>query len=222
MMDEPTLAVLALFFSDPARSSTLILTSLMVIGLVFFIRASTKDRIEVAQFSSPQPAESLEQAVMKYFYTRAYQPDAEAVGQPDKTPGPTIINGKKLVGMVSPSVFMAVFLSAMAAVGLMCLSLISATLSPSWGGWAVGLVALSPLAGVFYWKKSSRPEAVVLKVENIEADANPAQGADMTSSDVAMSKLTVKGHRDELADLEIAFAQPDVKAWAGLERWELE
>lgn len=181
----------------------------MVVGLVFFIRASTKDRIEVAQFSSPQPAESLEQAVMKYFYTRAYQPDEAAAGQPDETPGPTIINGTKLVGLVSPSVFMAAFLSGMAAIGLLCLSLIAATLFPNWGGWLIGLVALSPLAGVFYWKKSSRPEAIVLKVEKLASERS------------LRSKLTVKGHRDELADLETAFAQPDVKNWAGLERLEV-
>lgn len=184
----------------------------MVIGLVFFIRASTKDRIEVAQFSSPQPAESLEQAVIKYFYTRAYQTDEAARGQPDETPGPTIINGTKLVGMVSPSVFMAIFLSGMAAIGLGCLSLILATLFPTWGAWLAGLVGLSPLAGIFYWKKSSRPEAVVLKVEPLSSDSAAQQ----------QSKLTVKGHRDELADLETAFAQPDVRAWAALERWETE
>ena len=192
----------------------------MVIGLVFFIRASTKDRIEVAQFSSPQPAESLEQAVMKYFYTRAYQPDEAAKGQPDETPGPTILNGTKLVGMVSPSVFMAVFLSGLAAVGFGCLSLILATLFPAWGGWLVGLVALSPLAGVFYWKKSSRPEAVVLKVEAIAAPSADPSNTDSSHPSNWKSKLTVKGHRDELADLETAFAQPDVRAWAKLERWE--
>lgn len=187
----------------------------MVIGLVFFIRASTKDRIEVAQFASLQSAESLEQAVMKYFYTRAYQPDDTATGQPDETPGPTIINGTKLIGLVSPSMFMAVFLSGLAAVGFACLSLILATLFPEWGGWLVGLVALSPLAGVFYWKKSSRPEAIVLRVEAFTS------GADSQSDTIRRSTLTVKGHRDELADLETAFAQPDVRAWAGLERLDL-
>lgn len=189
----------------------------MVIGLVFFIRASTKDRIEVVQFSSRQAPEPLKQAVVKYFYTRAYQLDKAAADQPDETPGPTIINGTKLVGIVSPSVFMAVFLSGLAAVGFICLSLILATLYPSWGGWLVGLVALSPLAGVFYWKKSSRPEAVVMKVEALAERA--ADEASQRGS-ALQSKLTVKGHRDELADLELAFAQPEVKDWAGLEKLE--
>lgn len=198
-----------------------------MIGLVFFIRASTKDRIEVAQFSSLQSAETLEQAVMKYFYARAYQLDAAATGQPDETPGPTITNGTKLVGLVSPSLFMAVFLSGLAAIGLACLSLILMTLFPEWGSWLVGLVGLSPLAGVFYWKKSSRPEAIVLKVEAIasssEDSVDSGYTADSGHSDEnsRCSKLTVKGHRDELAELELAFAQPDIKAWAGLEKCEL-
>ena len=187
----------------------------MVIGLVFFIRASTKDRIEVAQFSSFQSAQALEQAVMKYFYARAYQIDASTSGQPDETPGPTIINVIKLVGIVSPSVFMAVFLSGLAAIGLICLSLILTTLFPEWGNGLVGLAVLSPLAGMFYWKKSSRPEAVVFKVEAITSQP------DQSSENLRCSKLTVKGHRDELAELETAFTQPDIRAWAGLEKCEL-
>lgn len=193
----------------------------MVIGLVFFIRASTKDRIEVAQFGSPQSAEALEKAVMKYFYTRAYKPETTTAGQPDETPGPTILNGTKLVGLVSPSIFMAVFLSGLAAVGFGCLSLILATLLPEWGGWLIGLVSLSPIAGVFYWKKSSRPEAVVLKVEAITPSSESLTAETPHSGSSLRSKLTVKGHRDELADLETAFAQPEVKDWAGLKRWEI-
>lgn len=199
-----------MFFNDPARTSTLILTSLMVIGLVFFIRASTKDRIEVVQLGSVQKADTLQQAVMKYFYSRAYKPSDRA---PDNTPGPTIINGTTLTGMVSPSVFMAVFLSVLAAVGFTCLSLVVATLFPSWGGWLLGLVAASPLAGVFYWRKSNRPETIVFKVEPMVAGESAAEG-----DESLLSKLTVKGHRDELADLENTFAQADVRDWAGLKK----
>lgn len=202
-----------MFFNDPARTSTLILTSLMVIGLVFFIRASTKDRIEVVQLGSVQKADTLQQAVMKYFYSRAYSLASRQDGQPDKSPGPTIINGTTLTGMVSPSVFMAVFLSVLAAVGFTCLSLVVATLFPSWGGWLLGLLAASPLAGVFYWRKSSRPETIVFKVEPMVVGDSAAEGDERLRS-----KLTVKGHRDELADLENTFAQGDVRAWAGLKK----
>ena len=202
-------------FNDPARASTLLLTSLMVIGLVFFIRASTKDRIEVVQFGSVQEADALRQAVTKYFYSRTYQPsdDAEQIAAPpSKKSGPTIVNGTTLVGMVSPSLFLAVFLSGLAAVGFACLSLVVATLFPDWGGWLLALVAASPLAGVFYWRKSSRPERVVLRVDSLQAEG---AGEDTGKW---LSKLTVKGHRDELADMENAFSQPELKDWAGLEK----
>ena len=181
----------------------------MVIGLGFFIRASTKDRIEVMQFGSQQAVEPLEQAVTKYFYSRAFQPSDLA--QADSSPGPEVTNATTFTGMVSPSVFIAVFLSALAAVGFGCLALIMATLFPAWGGWLLGLIAVSPLAGRFYWKKSSRPETVIFKVEPSPLGAS--------SQDIA-SILTVKGHRDELADLQDAFGQPEIKAWAGLKKWE--
>ncbi|CAN5699728.1 cofactor assembly of complex C subunit B [soil metagenome] len=192
----------------------------MVIGLVFFIRASTKDRIEVMQFGSQQSPEALQQAVIKYFRLRAYQPvaesaDASSSGETAKDPtatdptatDPATSNPTTLVGMVSPSIFMAIFLSLLAAVGFACLSLIAATLFPSWGGRLIGLVAASPLAGVFYWRKSSRPEVVTLKVE-----PEASQGC--------LSKLTVKGHRDEIAELQSAFTRPELNAWAGLKKWE--
>ena len=206
-------------FNDPARASTLLLTSLMVIGLVFFIRASTKDRIEVAQFGSVQEADALRQAVIKYFYSRAYQPsDDVSKTAPSKKPGPTIINGTTLVGMVSPSLFLAVFLSGLAAVGFACLSLVVATLFPSWGGWLLALVAASPLAGVFYWKKSSRPETIVLRVDSLQQEGQEAGQAEDQRAEEWRSKLTVKGHRDELADLENAFSQQELRAWAGLNK----
>ncbi len=182
----------------------------MVIGLGFFIRASTKDRIEVMQFGSQQAVEPLAQAVTKYFYSRAFQP-TEPDYTADSSPGPEVTNATTLIGIVSPSVFMAVFLSVLAAVGFGCLALIMATLFPAWGSWLLGLVAVSPLAGRFYWKKSSRPETVAFKVEpNMEGA--PSQGF--------VSILTVKGHRDEIADLQDAFGQPEIKAWAGLKKWE--
>lgn len=206
----------------------------MVIGLGFFIRASTKDRIEIARFASKQSPESLEQAVMKYFRARAYQPEtilpeglatnASVPASIQQTNRPT-----KLVGMVSPSVFMAIFLSALAAVGFGCLALIMATLFPTWGNGLFGLTLASPLAGVFYWRKSSRRETVILKIESIdsiqpipktspkadldiEIDAAYAQGF--------LSQMSIQGHRDEIAALYNAFSQPEIKAWAGLEKRE--
>ncbi|KPQ37036.1 MAG: Protein of unknown function (DUF3529) [Phormidesmis priestleyi Ana] len=209
----------------------------MVVGLVFFIRASTKDRIEAVQFGSTQAADNLQQAVLKYFYSRAYQLPTEADGathstllnglenisqtapvSKKKSKEPIVVNGTTLVGMVSPSVFLAVFLSVLAAVGFTCLSLVVATLFPSWGGWLLALVAASPLAGVFYWKKSNRPETVIFRVDALDMPSGSDGVQTPPNTQKWCSKLTVKGHRDELADLERAFAEPDLKEWANLER----
>ncbi len=184
----------------------------MVVGLVFFIRASTKDRIEVMQFGSQQQAASLRQAVVKYFRLRAYRSADESARSPleaspdEASPDEASPETITLVGMVSPSIFMAIFLSLLAAVGLACLSLIAATLFPAWGGWLLWMVAASPLAGVFYWQKSSRPETITLKIE-----PEASQGC--------LSKLTIRGHRDEIAELQNAFSQPELKAWAQLKKW---
>ncbi|MEL6352289.1 MAG: cofactor assembly of complex C subunit B [Cyanobacteria bacterium J06627_28] len=192
-------------FSDPTRASTLLLTALMVIGLVFFIRASTKDRIETMQFESTEAAEPLRKAVMQYFQSRAYRQVVDSDKPAKAIPEAGTTNDSKssaaaeedivtVSGQVSPSVFMAGFLSLLAAVGLACLALILVMLSPGLGAGLFGLVAISPLAGVFYWRKSSRPETVIFKVEPSAVDPSFA------------ATLTVKGHRDEIAELKNAFS----------------
>ena len=172
----------------------------MVIGLGFFIRASTKDRIEMMRFGAKQPAEALEPALMRYFQSRAFRLASEAEGLEPTIQAETP-EANTLVGMVSPSLFLAVFLSVLAAIGFACFGLIMATLFPTWGKFLLGLVVLSPLAGVFYWRKSSRPETIIFRVD-AEADRG------------FLSKLTIKGHRDEIADLQSAFAE------AGMRKWE--
>jgi hypothetical protein len=169
---------------NPILPSTAFLTVLLAIGLFFFIRASTKDRIEVNQLLADQPQESLLEALQGYFSDRAYRITAvdEQTGQ------------VTYEGFVSPSLFLAVFLSLLAAVGFLCLALVLAMLVPAIASGAIGLVALAPLAGVFYWKRSARPETVYLKVETVALDA--------PSDRPTRSLVTVTGHRDELAELQ--------------------
>ena len=174
----------------------------MAIGLGFFIRASTKDRIEMMRFGAKQPAEALEPALMRYFQSRAFRLAGESTDLKPTLEAETA-EATTLVGMVSPSIFLAVFLSVLAAVGLACFALIMTTLFPAWGQFLIGLVLLAPLAGLFYWRKSSRPETVIFRVDP-DADRG------------FLSKLTIKGHRDEIADLQSAFAD------AGLRKWEEE
>jgi hypothetical protein len=93
---------------------------------------------------------------------------------------------------VSPSWFLAVFLSVLAAVGLGCLALVLSLLFPNFGQIFLLLVLLSPLSGLLYWKKSGRLEKVSLKMENISSGQNFS------------STITVTAHRDELAELQRA------------------
>ncbi|HCF27478.1 MAG TPA: cofactor assembly of complex C subunit B [Cyanobacteria bacterium UBA11049] len=159
-------------------SSTLLLTLLLCVGLFFFIRASTKDRTQQVKFVSDSSETSLMTQLQQYMQQRSYQVtrvDAEN-------------NSVTFEGFVRPSVFLAIFLSILAAVGFLCLALVWSTLFPSWSQVFLGLVFLSPAAGLFYWKKAARNEQVSLKLEN-------------TSSEQQQSQVTAIGHRDELIEL---------------------
>jgi Flp pilus assembly protein TadB len=166
--------------------STLLLTLLMVIGLFFFVKASVKDRIEKAQFISKQSEESTVKLLKQYLSQRAYRPTSLDADQ----------NQVTFEGMVSPSLFLAIFLTLLVVAGLFCLGLVLSLLLPQVGLKFLGLVILAPLATVFYWQKSRRVETVKLKVEALDlpnALASPPQGK---------SLVTVIGHRDELATLQ--------------------
>jgi hypothetical protein len=160
--------------TDPVIISTFVLTILLTIGLFFFIRASTKDRIEQMVFASSESEADLLPQLQTYFTDRAYR-----VAAVDKDTEVVTFEG-----VVSPSVFLAVLLSFLAAIGAVCLSLVLATLFPNIGSWFLGLIAIAPLAGWFYWQGSARTERVKLRVQ-----APTAIG----------TKIEISGHRDELA-----------------------
>jgi Cofactor assembly of complex C subunit B len=174
--------------ATPVLSSTALLTILLAIGLFFFIRASTKTRIEVAKLVADRPETSLLQELDQYFTQRAYRVAAVDAEQ----------NQVTFEGLVRPSVFLAIFLTMLAAAGLLCLSLVLSMVVPMGGNWFLGLVLVAPLAGVFYWRKSARPEQVLLRVE-------PLQNSSLATTERVQQQLvTVTGHRDELAELQQA------------------
>ena len=53
--------------------STFLLTLLLSVGLFFFIRASTKDRIETAQLVSEQDEAAFMSQLKEYFRSRSYR-----------------------------------------------------------------------------------------------------------------------------------------------------
>jgi hypothetical protein len=162
--------------------STFLLTLLLSVGLFFFIRASTKERIEKAQLISEQDEAALMTQLKEYFRSRSYR-----VISVDKDK-----NQVSFEGFVRPSWFLAIFLTFLAAVGLTCLSLVLSQLFPSQSPYLLALVLLSPLSSIFYWQKAGRLEKVSLKMEAIQ------------NEQLSSSKITVIAHRDELAELQRA------------------
>ncbi|NCJ06936.1 cofactor assembly of complex C subunit B [Synechococcales cyanobacterium C] len=175
-------------------SSTLVLTVLLLIGLFFFVRASVKDRTETYRVTTPIPAAALLDQVQTYLQNRAYQLKAW-----DDQTDQVIFEG-----IVAPSRFLAVFLVSIVGVALWCLSLVLMTLIPSVGyGW-YSLVALSPLAGWFYWQQARRPEVVCLKVATGSSTDQEAQAGFQFKMQTI---LTVTAHRDEFIAMQASFKE---------------
>ncbi|WP_373530750.1 cofactor assembly of complex C subunit B [Nostoc sp.] len=160
--------------------STFLLTLLLSVGLFFFIRASTKDRTQTAQLVSKQDEAAFMSQLKEYFRSRSYR--VAAVDQEQ--------NQVTFEGFVRPSWFLAIFLTLLAAIGIVCLSLVMSLLFPSLSTLVLAMVLLSPLSGLFYWKKSGRLEKVSLKVETTQSEPT------------YLSKITVVAHRDELTELQ--------------------
>jgi hypothetical protein len=156
----------------------------MVVGLFFFIKASVKERIQQEKLIAPQEAESLLTQLQLHFSSQTNPEENQIIFE----------------GLVRPSWFLAIFLTLLTAVGLLCLALVLSMLVPQNGQWFLGLVILSPLTGLFYWQRARRIEQVSLKLE-----------AAIDSVTQPQSIITVRGHRDELATL---------KQSLGLKSWE--
>lgn len=163
--------------------SIFVMTLLMVVGLMFFIRASVKDRTQEVRLVTEQAEESLLDRVQQYFDQRAYKVAAVDAAQ----------NQVTFQGIVRPSWFLAIFLTLLAAAGLLCLALVLSMVWPSLTQLLLGMVVLAPLAGFFYWQKAKRPEKVSLKIEALDTEAAQPR-----------SLVIVTAHRDELAELQRA------------------
>ncbi len=176
----PSIPNFAVTMANSVLSSTFFLTFLMVIGMGFFIRAAAKDRTQVVTLRSAASGEQLLAALKQYFADRAYQVDRI---DPDR-------NKVTLSGQVRPSIFLAVFLSVMAAVGGLCLGLLLTMAVPQLPEYlGVVFLALAPAAGWLYWRKAGRREQVAFVLD----DTTPLDSG---------SLLRVSAHRDELETLQ--------------------
>lgn len=165
--------------TNTVLSSTFFLTVLLIVGLIFFLRASVKERIEQIQLISSLSEESLYTQLQQYFDQRAYK-----LVDVDKSK-----NLVKFQGNVRPSWFLAIFLSFLAACGFLCLGLVLSLISSSLNAFVLVLPLFAPLTGVFYWQKAGRVEQVLLKIEPNQEQ--PQQ-----------TLITVRGHRDELSEMQ--------------------
>lgn len=128
------------------------------------------------QLMSQEPIDSLLAQLQQYFTQRSYKVVALDAEQ----------NQVTFAGFVRPSWFLAVFLTFLAALGILCLVLVLSFLFPQVSLWFFALELLSPVAGIFYWQKAGRQEQVSLKLESTQETEN---------------LITVTGHRDELSVL---------------------
>lgn len=169
----------------PALGSTLLFTIFSLIGLVFFIRSSVKDRTQKIRAWVDNPEAGILDEVKTYFNRRAYRVAAVDPNQQTIT----------FEGNVQASPFLAVFLSLLAALGLLCFALVLSILLPKGGFIYFFLLWLAPLAGVFYWRKAQRVEVIHLEVGDADQGDRPGQ-----------YPLTITAHRDELRQLQAAIA----------------
>ncbi|MDX1978608.1 MAG: cofactor assembly of complex C subunit B [Pseudanabaenaceae cyanobacterium bins.68] len=162
-------------------SSSLILTLMLLVGLIFFLRAAVKDRTTEMLLRHPHwQQEEVLAAVAKHLRQRsfqvvAYSPDQELV---------------TLSGQVAPSVGLLLLLILIAAVGFSCLSLVLTILLPDWPALIWSPLLAVPGVGIFYWRGAARLEQVTVGWRS------PGQ-------------LWIKAHKDEIRTLQtqLGFSQ---------------
>ena len=164
----------------PATASTLLLTLLLAVGLVFFLRAASKDRTTVVDVRSSRPALEVLGGLSHWLEQRGWRAVPEA-SDPDR-------RHLLFEAEVAASTTLAVLLSLLGALGSASLGLVLRQLFPSLLWWPVLLALLGPLAGVIYRRRAHRAEQLELR---------------LISHDRATgSELRLRAHRDELIAIE--------------------
>lgn len=154
-------------------------------GSISFVKGSTKDRITQASFSlADASASDIAKKTARYLMERSFVPDPTQ----DERKGVMTFTGE-----VRASSSVASILVAVAASGLWATTYILNFILPTnlqsdyWG-----LLTLLSFAVVpWYWKKANRTEYVKVMVEQADDDKSAV--------------LYVKGHRDEIEELEKHF-----------------
>ena len=161
-----------------ALGSTLPLTLLLVVGLVFFLRAASKDRTTVVEIRSSKPPLEVLPALAEWLKGRGWVAE-------EANPERRLL---KFSGQVEASGALALLLSVLGGVGAACLGLVLCQLLPSLAWWHLLLTLLGPLAGVVYRRRAARAETVELRL--------------ISHDEATGSALQMRAHRDELIALE--------------------
>ena len=163
--------------------STLLLTILLAVGLVFFLRAASKDRTTVVDVTSPQPPLDVLDGLSTWLEQRGWSREG----------GDAQRQVLRFRGQVASSRPLAVLLSVLAAIGFGCFGLVLRQLVPTLDWWPLLPIILGPVAGLIYSRRSARTEALELRLLE-----NPPEGG---------SALRLRAHRDELIAMELELAE---------------
>ena len=166
------------------QTSTLLLTALLGIGLVFFLRAASKDRTTIVEVRSPRPPVEVLDGLDSWLKQRGW---SQQGGDAERC----LLEYR---GQVDSSVSLALLLSALGTIGAGCLGLVLRQMNPSLNWWPLLLTAFGPVAGWIYTRRARRVEEIQIRL--IEDDAGEG------------STLRLRAHRDELIALELALSDP--------------
>ncbi len=164
-------------------TSTLLLTILLAIGLIFFLRAASKDRTTVVEVYSPRPPLEVLNGISQWLEERGWRPDGGDVERQLLC----------FTGNVASSQMLAILLSVFGIAGSGCLGLVLIQLYPSLGWWPLLLACLGPIAGLVYQKRANRSESLEVRL----MDKGEGKG----------STLRIRAHRDELIAMEVQLAK---------------
>lgn len=158
-----------------AGSSSLLLTLVLGIGFVFFLRGAGNPHPEERRYLSSDPVDTVGSKTRDYLQKRAYR-----LLTLDEQGFATFS------GQTQASWALTVFLTGLTAVGLAGLSLLLIVWKPELRSFPWMLVLFAPLAGQSYHRNSVREE--VIRIRIIE---NETGGSD----------IQIRGERDELKAL---------------------
>ncbi|WP_320666837.1 cofactor assembly of complex C subunit B [Prochlorococcus sp. MIT 1307] len=165
-------------------SSVLLLTLLLAIGLVFFLRAASKDRTTVVDVRSTLPPLKVLNGLSVWLEERGWKRDG---GDADR-------QLLRFQGSVASSRTLAVLLSIFGSLGSACLGLVITQLYPVLGWWPLLLALIGgPAAGFVYQRRAARMECLELRL--------------ISSAEEEGSLLRIRAHRDELIAIELELAK---------------